>query len=93
MIDIESILINGINKGASDIHIVENSKPIFRINRILTEMNEVPELTRKDVLDIFEFFTNGNEGLRNEFMQDRRLDLNFDIVGVRRRVNIFLFSV
>lgn len=88
MIDIESILMNGINRGASDIHIIENSKPIFRVNRILTEMNEMPELTRKDVLDIYEFFTNGNEGLRNEYMQERRLDLNFEIAGVRLRVNI-----
>lgn len=90
MIDIESILMNGINKGASDIHIVENKKPIFRINRILTEMNEIPELTRKDILDIYEFFTNGNEGLRSEFNEEKRLDLNFEIAGARLRVNVSL---
>lgn len=88
MIDIESVLMNGINKGASDIHIVENLKPIFRVNRILTEMKEVPEVTRKDILDIYEFFTNGNEGLKNEYMKERRLDLNFEMAGVRLRVNI-----
>ena len=88
MIDIESILINGINQGASDIHIVENLKPIFRINRILTEMKEVPELSRKDILDVYDFFTNGNDGLRNEFYETKRLDLNFEIAGARLRVNI-----
>ena len=83
---------NGINRGASDIHIVENMKPIFRINRILTEMNEIPELSRKDILDIYEFFTNGNDGLRSEFSEEKRLDLNFEIAGVRLRVNISLSS-
>ena len=38
MIDIESILIDGVSKGASDVHIMEGSRPIFRINRILTEI-------------------------------------------------------
>ena len=53
MIDIESILISAVDKGASDIHIIEGSKPIFRINRILTEEKEIPELTARDIENIF----------------------------------------
>lgn len=88
MIDIESVLISGVSKGASDIHIIEGSRPILRINRILTEMKEVPELTERDVMDIYEFFTEGNEGLKKVFSEEKRLDLNFEIAGARLRINI-----
>lgn len=88
MIDIESILIDGVSKGASDVHIMEGSRPIFRINRILTEMKEVPELSKRDVRDIYEFFTEGNEGLKKVFSEEKRLDLNFEIAGARLRINI-----
>ena len=88
MIDIESVLISGVSKGASDVHIMEGSRPIFRINRILTEMKEVPELSERDVMDIYEFFTEGNEGLKKVFSEEKRLDLNFEIAGARLRINI-----
>ena len=88
MIDIESILMSGIQKGASDIHMMEGIRPIFRINRILTEMKEVPVLAEKDVEDIFEFFINDNDALRNVYKNERKLDLNFEIFGARLRVNI-----
>lgn len=88
MIDIESILLSGVNSGASDIHIIEGSKPIFRINRVLTEQKEISVLTRKNLEDIFEFFIKSNEGLRNVFQREKRLDFNFEVEGVRLRVNI-----
>ena len=88
MIDIESVLIDGINKGASDIHIIEGSRPIFRINRILVEEKEVPTLTRKDVEDIFEFFINSNDDLKIVYQREKRLDLNFEIQNARLRINI-----
>ena len=88
MIDIESVLISGVSNGASDVHIMEGSRPIFRINRILTEMKEVPELSERDVMDIYEFFTEGNEGLKKVFSEEKRLDLNFEIAGARLRINI-----
>lgn len=88
MIDIESILIDGVQKGASDIHIVEGSRPIFRINRILVEEKSVPELTSRDIMDIYEFFIEGNEGLKHVFQREKRLDINFVIANARLRINI-----
>ena len=88
MIDIESILISAVDKGASDIHIIEGSKPIFRINRILTEEKEVPELTARDIENIFVFFTNGNLELREVFEREKRLDLNFEVANARLRINV-----
>lgn len=88
MIDIESVLKSGIDKGASDIHIIEGSRPIFRINRILTEEKESPILTKSDIFDIYDFFTKGNDGLKNVFLQEKRLDLNFEIGESRLRINI-----
>lgn len=88
MIDIESVLKEGISKGASDIHIIEGSRPIFRINRILTEVKEIPKLSSQDVKDIYEFFIKGNEGLQKVFFEEKRLDLNFEIDDARLRINI-----
>ena len=88
MIDIESVLKEGISKGASDIHIIEGSRPIFRINRILTEVKEIPKLSSQDVKDIYEFFIRGNEGLQKVFFEEKRLDLNFEIDDARLRINI-----
>ena len=61
MFDIKNILIHGVNNGASDIHIIEGSKPIFRINRVLTEQQDASVLTHEDVEGIFEFFIKVNE--------------------------------
>lgn len=88
MIDIESILIDGVQKGASDIHIIEGSRPIFRINRILVEEESVPELTPRDIMDVYEFFIEGNEGLKHVFQREKRLDINFVIANARLRINI-----
>ncbi|MBQ8298588.1 MAG: Flp pilus assembly complex ATPase component TadA [Clostridia bacterium] len=88
MIDIEKILADGVTKGASDIHIVEGSKPLYRINRTLVEVEEVEEVNEKDIFDIFEFFINDNPGLRNMFQNEKKLDLNFQILGARLRINV-----
>lgn len=88
MIDIEKILTEGVTKGASDIHIVEGSKPIYRVNRMLIEVEDVQEVNETDILDIFEFFINDNAGLRNMFQTEKKIDLNFQIMDARLRINI-----
>lgn len=88
MIDIEKVLIDGVNRGASDIHITEGSRPIYRVNRLLVEAEDIGEVSERDVYDIFEFFINDNPGLRSMFQNEKKLDLNFQIYGARLRINI-----
>ena len=56
MINIENILKTGKIKGASDIHLINKKRPIFRINRELVEMYEADVLEEADLIDAFEIF-------------------------------------
>lgn len=88
MINVEEILLQAISQKASDIHIIEGVPPIFRINRILSNMENAPVITKQDAYDIFNFFVKDNENLKKFYETERRLDLNYEINNVRLRVNI-----
>lgn len=88
MINVQEILEKGIELGASDIHLVEGVKPIFRINRELIEMQEKEQLNVNDINDIYNFFLKDNEGMRKLFEEEKRLDINYEVKGTRLRVNI-----
>lgn len=90
MIDIEEIIKCGIEKNASDVHLVCGSKPIYRINRELVEMEYAEPLTAQDMRDIYQFFIHGNEGIAQTFEEEKRLDLNYEIGDTGLRVNISL---
>ena len=51
MVDIDGLLREGIRRGASDIHLVNQMKPIFRINRELVESKETSEINENDLKD------------------------------------------
>lgn len=88
MVDIDSLLREGIRRGASDIHLVNQMKPIFRINRELVESKEASEIDENDLMDIFGVFSKYNDGVRNAFIRDRKIDLNYELDDVRFRINV-----
>lgn len=88
MINVEEILNEGVKTSASDIHIVRGSKPIYRINRVLTESKTFTVITENDLNDIFNFFVGENYELRDMFEREKRLDLNYQLIDSRLRVNI-----
>lgn len=90
MVYIDEILREGIEKGASDIHLVNNSRPIFRINRALVEMHDFEVLNENDLLDLFGIFSLYNEEIRLSFERNKKVDLNYEFEGVRFRVNASL---
>lgn len=92
MINLDEILIEGINRGASDIHLKNDMKPIFRINRDLVEMSNCDVLTDNDLIEVFNIFSLYNEEVRRVFEKEKRLDLNYQCNGVNFRVNISLAS-
>ena len=83
MVDIDGLLREGIRRGASDIHLVNQMKPIFRINRELVESKETSEINENDLMEIFGVFSNYNDGVRNAFIRDRKIDLNYELDDVR----------
>ena len=54
--DIEKILYEGINRGASDIHLVKGMQPILRINRELIKIEDESELTSYDIEYVYRYF-------------------------------------
>lgn len=63
---------------------------MYRINRELIEMEYSEPLTNQDMIDIYHFFTNDNEGLNEVFEREKRLDLNYEVGDTGLRVNISL---
>lgn len=90
MLDLDTILREGVSRGASDIHLVNNMKPIYRINRELTEMNTDELLTEEDLNEFLQKITKGNDGIIQSFYRERKLDMNYEVDGTRFRVNASL---
>ena len=87
MINVDDILREGIARGASDIHLVYQMKPIFRIHRDLFEMQEANPLDENDLKTFLDAFTKENEGILHSFYQERKADLNYEVDNNRFRVN------
>lgn len=85
---IEEILRAGIDKGASDIHLVKGLKPLGRINRELVPLGDFAELNDKNMIEFFGDFTKANEDLIQAFNKTKRTDINYAVDNVRFRVNI-----
>ena len=88
MVDINKILERAIEEKASDIHIIKGLRPIYRINRTLSEVQDSEVVTEKDLDVIFAYFTLAKEAMKKTFEEEDKLDINFDFNGIRFRVNI-----
>ena len=86
--DIEKILYEGINKGASDIHLIKDMYPTLRINKDLKRINDSGKLTSYDIEYIYRYFIKDDETLNELFRKEKKLDINYDFEGNRLRVNI-----
>ena len=53
MINVDKVITTAKELDASDIHLVNQMKPIFRINRELVESKETSEINENDLMDNF----------------------------------------
>lgn len=60
MVDINKIIEQAINKDASDIHLMVESKPMYRIGNSLVKMEGATALKNEDMNNICKNFTKGN---------------------------------
>lgn len=60
MIDINKILEQAVRKDASDIHLMVESKPMYRIGNSLVKMEGAVLLNNKDMNEIYSYFAKGN---------------------------------
>lgn len=80
--DIFSLLNLAKEKGASDLHLVASSPPLFRINGVLKPVADMAQLTPDDINQAFTQITTPEE--RAEFEQHLELDLGYSLPNVGR---------
>jgi len=85
MINLQKIFKEGIEKKASDIHLVGGELPMLRINGGLVEISE--EKLNNDELEEVVAVILTNEQKRR-FLEESDLDVGYEIEGVRFRINL-----
>lgn len=83
----------GIERGATDIHLVQDYVPLYRIKRQLIREESLEPMQRFDLERLMEALVGDNLELVERFEQTKRLDLPFEIDdNVRLRVNASMAS-
>ncbi len=88
MINITKVFEKALNEGASDIHLVSGKKPLIRIKRTLTEVEEENVLEDSDMFEIYDFFVSGSINKDEEFQKTRKIDFSYEFNNTRLRGNI-----
>lgn len=88
--NMDKILDIAIERDASDVHLIVDNKPILRIARELTKIEEMDVLTAEDMDEIYDYLVRGNLDKNDVFNKTRKLDTSYEHNGVRLRVNISL---
>lgn len=92
MLRIEKVFDEAIEKEASDIHLIPGIKPMIRVARDLTEVEDMEELSDDDMWEAYDFFIRGNIESDEIFKKTRKLDTSYIYNDMRFRVNISLTS-
>jgi len=86
--DLNQILMEALNQGASDVHIKVGSPPILRVNGLLKPWTKLKPLDNNDVSKIA--FGLMNDWQKERFIKNREVDMGFEVYGLGRfRVNVF----
>lgn len=88
--NMDKIFEQAIERDASDIHLIAGNKPMLRISRELTPIEEMDVLTPNDMNEIYDFLVRGNVDKDEIFNDTRKLDTSYEYKETRFRVNISL---
>jgi twitching motility protein PilT len=86
--NIEELLKAGVEKGASDLHILPNSAPLFRVSGLLLEMKDTPKLTPTDCATLIDSMMTPIQRQTFEKMRVSEFQLTVPDVGYFR-VSVF----
>lgn len=81
------ILDEALKLEASDIHLLNEKKPVFRIEKKLIESKEIEPLTRYDLEGLMEYLVDNSLELVDIFETNKKLDISYEYMGKRFRVN------
>jgi len=85
--EIDHLLKLVVDKGASDLHLRVDSRPVLRIDGRLVPQDDFPQVTNHEAKRLFEQITNNEH--RDTFLRDKELDFAYTLDGLARfRVNI-----
>lgn len=90
MVNMDKILDYAIEQDASDIHLIVDNKPMFRIRRKLLSSDEMEVLTPDDMSEVYDYLVRGNLEKDEVFNTTRKLDTSYEYKGIRLRVNLSL---
>ena len=88
MFNINQILEQAVEKEASDVHLILESKPMCRVGNVLVKMEGVPVLKEKDMYEIYNYMINGNNIKDKVFQNTKKLDMIYNYNGNNFGVNI-----
>lgn len=88
MVLIESIIQEAMDKGASDIHLMNGLKPILRIARDLVEIPDLDVLDEGTLYEIYDYIVRGNVVKDEMYKSERKLDTSLVYNDTRLRVNV-----
>lgn len=87
------IVNSAVESGATDIHLVENSHPLYRIKRELIRNTDIEPLNRFDLESLMENLVDDSLALVEQFEQTKRLDIPYELENdVRLRINASMAS-
>jgi len=85
--EINQLLKLAADKGASDLHLRVDSRPVLRIDGKLMPQDDFPVVTQYEAKKLFEQITNNEQ--RDAFLRDKELDFAYTLDNLARfRINI-----
>jgi twitching motility protein PilT len=86
--ELNQILLEALAQEASDVHIKEGASPIFRVNGMLKQWNEIKPFDNNDLSKMA--FGLMNDWQKERFIKNREVDMGYEVFGLGRfRVNVF----
>lgn len=85
--DIKELLQTAVKKEASDLHLVVGLPPILRVDGELEEIEKEKAISKKEMEQAI--FSLISEKQKDELEEKRDLDLSYEILNSRFRVNLF----
>ena len=80
MVDIHKIIEHALEKDVTDIHLISEEKPIYRVGNALVKMQTSAVLNKKDMSEIYNYFANGN--------RNNESNIKYEYKGTNFQVNL-----
>jgi len=88
MVLIESIIQEALDRGASDIHLMNGLRPILRVARDLVEISHIDIMDENSLYEVYDYIVRGNVVKDEMYKTERKLDTSLVYKNIRLRVNI-----